>query len=293
VTTVPRRPSIGDRLGSTLFFAILAHGVLILGVTFSSGPFVPAPELPALKVALLVDSAEQQPLPDDAEYLAQRNQRAMGAGADGLRPTTTLSAQQPVSQAGDPSGADLVDGTPREPSPSAERIMTRGASEQRVAALPQSTENPADAPRRRAALIARLVPQTLATELDDVAQLPNDRDERTLIATPATQASVLAEYLDGWRRRVERIGTANFPAEFLGKDGVGRPTLEVVLASDGRLEDIIVRRSSGNKALDQAALKILRLAAPFEPLPQNLRAQYDTLRFAYEWEFDDGRSAAL
>ena len=64
--------------------------------------------------------------------------------------------------------------------------------------------------------------------------------------------------------------------------------LEVVIAADGRLDDIVVRRSSGDKQLDQAALKILRLAAPFPPLPPNIREDYDVLRFAYEWDFAAG-----
>ena len=62
-------------------------------------------------------------------------------------------------------------------------------------------------------------------------------------------------------------------------------TLEVVIGADGRLDDIVVRKSSGDKALDQAALKILRLAAPFAPLPDEIRKEYDVLRFAYEWDF--------
>ena len=90
------------------------------------------------------------------------------------------------------------------------------------------------------------------------AELPDGNDDaRTLIATPSTRQSGLAEYLDGWRRRVERIGTANYPTELLGNIRAGRPTLEVVIAADGRLDDIVVQRSSGDKALDQAALKIL------------------------------------
>jgi protein TonB len=87
---------------------------------------------------------------------------------------------------------------------------------------------------------------------------------------------------------VERIGTANYPSELLGNIHAGRPTLEVVIAADGRLDDIVVRRSSGDKALDQAALKILRLAAPFPPLPPSIREDYDVLRFAYEWDFAAG-----
>jgi protein TonB len=94
--------------------------------------------------------------------------------------------------------------------------------------------------------------------------------------------------LDSWRRRVERIGTANYPTELLGNIDAGRPTLEVVIAADGSLDDIVVRSSSGDKALDQAALKILRLAAPFAPLPKEIREDYDVLRFAYEWDFAGG-----
>jgi protein TonB len=126
------------------------------------------------------------------------------------------------------------------------------------------------------------------------AELPGGKDDaRTLLATPDTKASGLAEYLDGWRRRVERIGTANYPRELLGSIDAGRPTLEVVIAADGTLDDIVVRRTSGDNALDQAALRILRLAAPFAPLPDTIRADYDVLRFAYEWDFSpetrDGR----
>ena len=65
-----------------------------------------------------------------------------------------------------------------------------------------------------------------------------------------------------------------------------------MIGADGRLDDIVVRSSSGDNALDQAALKILRLAAPFAPLPEEIRKDYDVLRFAYEWDFStraDGR----
>jgi protein TonB len=167
-------------------------------------------------------------------------------------------------------------------APSSWSAAAPGAS-----ACPRYRSRPTIQPRQRAATsIASLAPQTNVLELAARAELPDgDDDSRTLVATPTTRQSDLAEYLDGWRRRVERIGTANYPTELLGDLDVGRPTLEVVVAADGRLDDIVVLRSSGNKALDQAALKILRLAAPFDPLPANLRDEYDVLRFAYEWDF--------
>ncbi len=284
---LPQQVSSRDRLGSTLFLAALVHGVIILGVTFSVGTFDTKP-LPSLNVTLLVDRPDQQTAPKDADYLAQRDQAGGGRAAQGIRPTTALSASHPITQIGDPDGADLTDGTPHEPVPTAEQLVSHAQSADQVP-VPDTTEKPSDLPQKAAALIDQTAPQTLAAEIDLRAELPKP-DDRTLIAAPNTRESDLAEYLDGWRRRVERVGTANFPARFLGDTSVGRPTLEVVIDRDGRLDNIVVRRSSGDKALDQAALEILRLASPFDPLPDNIRAKYDFLRFAYEWEFVNGKN---
>ena len=292
--TIPQQSSDTDRLGSTLFLAALVHGVIILGVTFTVGSLDDEQAVPSLNVTLVIDTEREELAADTAEFLSNRNQAGAGQAARGLRPTSALSAEQRLTQAGDPLGADLTDGTPRDKTPSAEQLVSRASGGDRVPATPQPTDDPAVVPQKAAALIEQLAPQTTAMELGLRAELPNGNDDaRTLVATPSTRESGLAEYLDGWRRRVERIGTANYPDAFLGDLSVGRPTLEVVIGSDGRLENIVVRRSSGDKALDQAALKILRLAAPFEPLPDNIRADYDVLRFAYEWDFSpearDGR----
>jgi protein TonB len=275
-----------ERLGSTLFLAALVHGVVILGVTFTAVPFGGDDAVPSLNVTLVLDTEREELAADTADFLGNRDQRGAGNAAHGVRPTSTLSADQPATQIGDPKGADESDGTPREEAPSAEQLVSRSAGGEPVPAIPQPTDAPAPMRQRAATLIQQAAPQTTAMELALRAELPDGSDDaRTLIATPSTRQSGLAEYLDGWRRRVERIGTANYPTELLGNIDAGRPTLEVVIAADGRLDDIVVRRSSGDKALDQAALKILRLAAPFAPLPQEIRQDYDVLRFAYEWDF--------
>jgi periplasmic protein TonB len=280
-----------ERLGSTLFVAALVHGVVILGVTFTAIT-TGDDAVPSLNVTLVLDTEREDLAVDTADFIANRDQLAAGVAARGLRPTSTLSADQPTSQIGDPLGADAADGTPRDETPSAEQLVSRDSGAEPVPALPQPTDEPAPTEQRAAASIQQAAPQTTAMELGLRAELPDGSDDaRTLIATPSTRQSGLAEYLDGWRRRVERIGTANYPTELLGNIDAGRPTLEVVIAADGRLDDIVVRRSSGDKALDQAALKILRLAAPFPPLPPSIRQDYDVLRFAYEWDFAAGRQS--
>ena len=113
------------------------------------------------------------------------------------------------------------------------------------------------------------------------------RDE--LYVTPDARASKLAPYLDGWRRRVERIGTLNYPAVASAGDGTASPVVEVAVGSDGRLASAVILRTSGRPEIDAAALAILRLASPFDPFPPELAREYRRLRFAYEWQFVGGR----
>jgi len=70
------------------------------------------------------------------------------------------------------------------------------------------------------------------------------------------------------------------------------PVVEVGIAADGKLDRVLIRRSSGNAELDQAALEILKLASPFDPFPPQLAKQYRVLRFAYEWQFSGSHPAS-
>jgi len=104
-----------------------------------------------------------------------------------------------------------------------------------------------------------------------------------------TRASQIARYLHGWKLRIERVGTLNFPNEARRRALSGNPVLEVAIGADGRLDQVIVRRSSGHAELDQAAVNIVRLASPFDPFPAAMRGSYPVLRFAYEWQFLEGQ----
>ena len=70
------------------------------------------------------------------------------------------------------------------------------------------------------------------------------------------------------------------------------PVVEVAIGVDGKLDRAVIRRTSGNPELDQAALEILKLASPFDPFPPELAREYRVLRFAYEWQFVGGRVAS-
>lgn len=277
---------VADRLSSTLFVAALAHGVVILGVTFAGNPFGESEEPPALNVTLLVDTNSlAEP---DAALLASVNATGGGGADDADRPTTMLAADQPLTQRGETLGADSERGRPREAAPEPDRLATHAAADRQIQAVPEATESPSPVPMRAAALLDQSVPDTLAAEIDDAVRSRRS-DEDNPLASPAARESTIAAYLVGWRRRVERIGTANFPLDYLNRSpGSLHPVLEVVIGANGQLEEIVVRQSSGDAGLDQAALKILRMAAPFEPLPPSILAEHNQLRFAYEWDFSAG-----
>ena len=115
------------------------------------------------------------------------------------------------------------------------------------------------------------------------------RDE--LYVSADTRASRLAPYLDAWRRRIERIGTLNYPSVAQRRGMTGNPVIEVTLLRDGKLGSAQIQHTSGHPEIDAAALEILRLASPFDPFPPDLARDYRSLRFAYEWQFE-GRGVA-
>ena len=133
----------------------------------------------------------------------------------------------------------------------------------------------------------------------DLAMTPNDdgvelrmRGEamQQLWIAADTRESDVAVYLDSWRRKIERVGTMNFPDAARRQKLSGTPVIEVTIGSDGKLLHTVVRRSSGHAEIDEAAMRILKLAAPFDPFPGELAGKHDEIRIAYEWQFLGGAS---
>ena len=278
---------VSDRLSSTLFIAVLLHGIVILGVTFTADPLGISDQLPTLKVTLLVDTQNIEREPDDHDYLAQRNQQGAGQAQDLGRAAAAPAVSDPLTVAGSPLGGDLSEARPRSEAQDAERLVTRSPSDNSILASPDPNEAEAAVPMRAMALMNNPAMHTSVADLDEETSVAADHG-RELLINPATKQAGIAGYLNQWRRRVERIGTLNFPSSARRDANTRWPTLEVVIDQGGDLVEIVLREPSGDAALDQAALSILRMAAPFDPLPPEISADYDVLRFAYEWQFFGG-----
>jgi protein TonB len=276
---------VWERLLTMLFLAGLLHGLIILGLTFNAAASDKdsAPGLEVLLVSDEVPEADQNP---NATYLAQRTQTGSGNTRKPVKPHNRAAALPAIRHLGSAEGNSLTTSGAQAGSAEERVLITSGWSTRVLYLADLGTEGSV---RDRPLLLDQ--PQTAQPGPEDdpgPAELrgPN-RDE--LWITPDTRMALLAPYLDAWRRKVERIGTLNFPNAARTTGTKASPLVAVAIDSDGRIQMAEIRRSSGDAELDQAALSTLRLASPFDPFPPELAAQYRVLHFAYEWQFTGGR----
>lgn len=271
-----------DRLPAMLFLSALIHGVLIIGIAFNPALTDEFADAISLDVTIVAETDQQIDRPDRAEYLAQASQEGGGNTSEHVRPTAAEDTTSPIDNSGQVSGDSFDDSTTHERSAD-ELLASTRALEDRVMDDPRALPQP---DRQIAMALEKGNETSLPLPRDSTATLLiHDDDPRQLVISADTEKSTVAGYLDKWKRRIEAVGNDYFPQ--LGDvDGLtGSPILEVSIAASGDLADVIIRKSSGSRVVDKAALDILRRASPFDPFPAEIRSDYDSLRFAYKWLF--------
>jgi protein TonB len=281
-------PPANDRMLTTCFLAALFHGIVILGVTFSSpGSKSSGDEAPALEVVLVNDQAPAVAQNPNAQYLSERSQRGSGNTLKRERALIPKSSLMAVERSGIPSGDGLAPQQAGTDTGDEELIAThRPAQKILYFASPTAAKESSQLP-----LLLEKRPDLAMTPNDDGVELRmrGEAMQQLWIAAD-TRESDVAVYLDNWRRKIERVGTINFPDVARREKLSGTPVIEVTIGSDGKLLQTLVRRSSGHAEIDEAAMRILKLAAPFDPFPGELSAKHDQIRIAYEWQFLEGAS---
>ena len=272
---------VRDRLFVMLFLAALAHGLLILGLTFNSS-LGDKGGAPGLEVLLVSDEVPEADRNDSATYLAQRTQLGSGNTQDAVAPRNRASSVPIPQQDGVADGNALAPKGDMAGSDE-ERVLTTTGWSSHVQYL--ADEGSTGKSNDRPLLLDQEASEQPGPEDDQgPAELRGPkRDE--LWTTPDTKAAELAPYLDAWRHKVEHIGTIHFPAAARSAGPKSNPVIEVGILADGSLDKAEIRRSSGSDELDNAALQTLKLAAPFDPFPPDLARQHRVLRFVYEWQW--------
>ena len=276
-----------DRLSSTLFLAGLLHGIILLGVTFTSDHATSEPTVTSFDVVLITNESPDHILQNDAELLAQQNMLGAGNTDIPLQLQTAMNQMQPAEALGPEQAGQQHQRQPK-PSIISDRPTIVARSLSARLAIPEQRADREYIEQQQARSFEGETNAIEVVNKPEPKTLISDHEPRELIISANTREARIAAYLSRWKNRIERVGTLNFP-NAADSTGLTRfPTLEVAINSDGELNEVIVRNSSGIRTLDQDAMNIVIISAPFDPFPEFLRAEYDVLRFAYEWRFTDG-----
>jgi protein TonB len=279
--------SASDRLGLTLFFAVALHAIIILGIGFDAERLLPKERPLTLEVTLVHSESEQAP--DKADYLAQANQLGGGTVKEKMRPSSPFPNPRPtLNQEGEaPQNQPMQLPTPQNQSEQQPVLLAQRDSSQQwqkqdkspTPVLPDTAN--ASELMLSARAIARLSAE-LRQKQQAYAQMPREK-----YISANTREYRYASYEDSWRQKVERIGNLNYPDEAKTNKLSGTLLLDVAINPDGSLKSVRIDRSSGHRALDNGAIRIVRMASPFAPLPPEIRKEVDVLHILRVWQFQD------
>ncbi len=272
-----------DRFGISLTLAIVLHAIFILGVGFSASLKPKEPPLPELDVILVHKQSEQAP--EKADFLAQANQQGGGSEVEPDRPQSPVAGPSPLRKG-------LARQKRRNEQPRAEQRqqtpeLTSQNSRQRTTALAQ--QQPRPKPRTRA---GRILQQSmdlarLEAEINQDLKRYAKRPRRKFISAN-TRESIYAAYMQAWVKKVERVGNLNYPDQARRQHLTGSLVVSVALDADGKVIDIEILQPSGHRVLDEATLRIIRLASPFAPLPEDILKETDILNITRTWQYLPG-----
>jgi protein TonB len=314
-------PPARDRLGLSLTVAILLHALIILGVSFVPSEPASKPE-ESLDVILVQERSEKPP--GKADFLAQAAADGGGDAKTKERPGAPLpspipgnkaelalsgpeAAPAPAPAPAPPARAAAAQPGPSEPvlakerdsapiaapeskaEKSAKPAKAAKPAQDTQAELAEAAPAPTSQPQQATPTAAQLLDSSFAiaslnAEIRD--RLVNQaRGPRRKFVTSMTREYKYAAYMEAWRSKVERIGNLNYPEDARRLGLSGSLILDVAVQTDGSIEDIAVRRSSGEPILDQAAIRIVKLASPFAKFPEDIKSETDVLHITRTWQF--------
>lgn len=284
IVHIHEAPTIGasQRLSATVTLSLLVHGMVLLGVGFALEDA--ARVAPTLDVILTETTT---PLtPKQADFLAQASNQGGGEHEMARRPRNPQPGLAAQPESGAAPIALRAQSPTRQPLPRArvvDSVRGRILAPADVATLPPDRR---PLPTGKRNIERDLAMARLAAEIHLQSERYAKRPKRKFVSA-STREYAYAAYLRAWVDRVERIGNLNYPDEARRRRLSGQLVVSIAIRSDGSIEQAKVIRSSGQSLLDDAALRIVRLAEPYEPLPVT-DEHIDILHITRTWRFLPG-----
>ena len=262
-----------------MIFSVAFHAFALFGVAL----VLPDPRsaidfIQPLQVVLV--NAKSKSRPAKAEALAQANLDGGGNTAEDRRAKSPLPAIRDDRQFAPEQAAKRVAQLEEE----SKRMLVRLKSDHKVAQPELKKRQSSDARSGEDLIQKSLEILRLEAQIDKNWDAYQKMPRRKFIGA-RTQEYRFAQYIEDWRIKVERIGNLNYPEQARQQGIFGSLRLSVSINADGSLGPIEVSKSSGNRILDAAAMRIVKLAAPYAPLPPDIRKDTDILVITRTWTF--------
>jgi len=269
-----------DSLAIAVAVAVSLHAAVIGLVHFEFLGQRPDSVPSSLDVVLVEWATEEAP--EEADFLAQATQRGGGTAEEVDRPAEPVATSR--EEAPSPVEQEATDSASREqPEPLDELVQLE--DDDLTPPVREETERDPDVAVSTSQLIeqTRSVARASTERLSDAVDYP-ERPRRKFVSAN-TREHLYAGYMRSWVSKVERVGNLNYPERARRQNLAGALVLSVDVLEDGSVGRIRVLRSSGHDVLDEAAVRIVRLSAPFAPLPEEIRREVDVLTITRTWQF--------
>lgn len=277
-----------ERFRFMIFLSACAHALLVLGVGFTY--LTDANNEATIEVTLAQYRSQIQP--DDADFIAQENQTGSGSQHEATVPSSPFLSDlndADINEVRPAPEAQVLNETPEQPklttltSINAEQVI----AQQRNA--PEQEEKQALSEQSSSEEISLAI-AILQAQLDLQQQAFARQPRKYTLSSASARKSHEASYLDSWRRRVEAVGNINYPVQARQQQVYGNVRMLIALNASGQISETRIIQSSGESLLDQAAVDIVNLAAPFEPFPEELKAEADILEIVRTFRFHEGNT---
>jgi protein TonB len=275
-----------ERFGlvATMQVAIIAsiafHAFLVVGLGFRM--IASGFDEPHNVMDVVLVNSKSATRPDKADALAQANLDGGGNTDQKLRAKSPFPAVDPKEPSPEMKAAQSrVKALEAEAKELMTSLKSKAVVAQAVPPLAGPSQSDAEA---RDLLQKSLEIERLEAQIRREFQAYQERPKRKFIGARASEYR-FAQYVDAWRQKIERIGNLNYPEEARVRGIHASLQLTVAIKADGEVETVEINKSSGYKFLDQAAIRIVRLAAPFDRFPGNIRSDTDILHITRTWTF--------
>jgi len=280
--------SSSDRLTFALFLALLVHALIVLGISFTAEERTQASN--TLEVTLA--SYKSDKAPDEADFIAQENQQGSGTEDEARMLTTDVEAPFQSNDIKQASVQEQQVSAPKPDQHQPDRVTTTADNRFKARNIQQPAPvDSKDVPEGEEKMLLQrsLEMASLEAKLDSMRQAYAKRPRVQRLTAASTMKASDAYYVNNWRRKIEKMGALNYPRE--AEDCFDDCRLRVLVAinPDGTIHDLEILESSGRKVLDDAAMRIVRMSAPFAPFTKDMRKDTDILEIIRTWRFKGNR----